>query len=328
MTKAYIDRLSYILKSNNVKLDSFNSKYIRYDESKKNLLWIKDIFIQTDLYLENLRKQLEKKTNNFFVSQIFNDSIEKYFCLFPSNSIVTNGIFYHDNQSCNKEYYEIPVDFLKMIINNKEMIELGIYTVVPESIRENGDGDSGSCYVNTIEYFDIPGCAVYKSNIISENAIYIEQNMVDKVYFLFPWLYGASAKDYLDIVYKNETLFKKYEIEVGKFVKMIREGKIENVLEIMKEMHIDMQIEFENAQNQLKRKGINTIMGIMITFVPLLLPNLDQETKLEVSSLLGATNLLNISTSLTEQIEKIKLVGRNNPLWINWKWKEISEKRK
>lgn len=320
MTKTYLDTVSYILKYNNVKLDSFDSKYIRYYENEKKLAWVKDVYIQTDLYSHCLKNQLEKRTADFFVSHIFNDNVEKYFCLFPSKSIITIGDFSNCCQSFDNEYYEIPVDFLKLITNNREMIELGIYSIMPKRIEKVGDVDNGSQIIETIDEIDVPGIACYRYDMISEKAIYINQEIVDKVYFAFPWLYGASTKDYLDIVHKNMTLFKKYEIEINKFVKMIKEGKIDNVLETIAEMHIDMQIEFEIAQAQLIKRGINTILGIAVTFIPLLLLGLDQDAKLMISSLLGTSNLLKISTNITEQIEHVKLVGKYNPLWINWKW--------
>jgi len=282
--------------------------------------WSLDLYSAVRTFFENQRVAFFRNDSEYFVTHNSNIESRKYLCLFPSSSVILTKALMSIATDDNNNYFCIPVDFLRELLINKEFIENNIFTVLPEYYLHDAPTHHG--YILTLNPNENNGYSNFnKSDDHLKTGIYVDNDIVEKLFFTFPWLYGARAEDFLDIVEKNNLYFMNYCNTINKFVRTLKEGQIKDLFYEMKEAHVMLQIEFEKAREQLFKKGIVTTVGLACTFIPLFL-DIPAEIKAALSSILGATTTKELLSLFATEKNNLKNVGVNNPFWVTWQWEK------
>lgn len=260
----------------------------------------------------------------------FNDDSDdtlKYACMFPKTSINLKEKFDEYQTSKGWIYYTMPKDFFRSLLRHKNLVQEGVYKMLPEIIKESGDSENDAQDAYNIwslsgkrEYWQ--GNLVNKEiNVLSPNGFFLSSEKIEKLYYAFPWLYGVSIEDYISIVNKNRLLYDNYCNTILKFTEAIHNGDYSSVKQEMEEANNSIRIELEKAQSSLRRKGIQTVVSIAFTFIPMGL-SLPEDQKILLSTLLGATSLKDIFITFSDEIAALRNVGKASPFWLMYQWKK------
>ena len=249
----------------------------------------------------------------------------KYMCFFPSSSIILSEPVYSEGNYENDGIrWYLPKRLLLALFEKKNLIKNDIIKILPAKMAY--DDWRGNYRVKSLggryDFGRYDGPAIYDT--IGENGIYLEKGKVEKIYFTFPWLYGAELSDYVIIAEKNTTLFRSYRSKITRLMQDIKKSKISDVSNVfydIEQAHLNMQIEFEKTRNQLLKKGIATVVGLACTFIPLLI-DIPIEMKTILSSLLGVTTIKELINIFLNEKSNLKNIGINDPLWLTWQWEK------
>lgn len=202
-----------------------------------------------------------------------------------------------------------------------------MYKILPEIIRQSGDSENDMQEAYSTwslsgkrEYWQ--GNLINKEvNVLSRNGIFLSNEKMEKLYYEFPWLYGVRVEDYISIVNKNRLLYDNYCTTILKFTEAVHNGDYSSVKQEMKEANNSIKIELEKAQSSLRRKGIQTVVSIAFTFIPMAL-SLPEDQKILLSSLIGATSLKDIFITFSDEIAALHKVGKSSPFWLMYQWQK------
>lgn len=78
----------------------------------------------------------------------------------------------------------------------------------------------------------------------------------------------------------------------------------------------------EKKQSELRAKGIAAALSICLTAIPIFVPQICPVDTKVLSALLGGGSLKQF-IDLVPIKEDIKSIGKDNPFWVLWKWKNI-----
>ena len=302
---SYIDKIDMIIKDAEIKKTSQMHK-ISY--TIKDGSWVKELAHQIANYQYDWYMQTKTSDISCFSTELLSSNIEKYFCLFPYNNIVPVSKASLAVNDIGRYY--VNRDFIDMFLQYKELIKHGIVNILPTDISTPA----------TDELFSDGSPSDIRKRV---KITYISEKRVGDIYIKLPWLYGVSTNDYIEIIQKNSNEFKNYRSNLSKVINAFIDDDtrtINNYLYDLKESSIQIQIEFEKAKRKLYSKGAIVILGMFCTVVPLLLPDTIPYKEI-VSTVLGATSVKEIIESTTDFTE-IKNIGRENPFYITWKWKD------
>ena len=140
---------------------------------------------------------------------------------------------------------------------------------------------------------------------------------------ILPWLEGARPKDYISIMTKYKLQYDIYCNHIDKLAHSAAnpESLTHLLVQETKDAFIEMRITLEKSKAELKKVGINTMIGSVLTSIPLLIPDSGSSISPELlSGLLGATNIFATIPPLTSSIKEIRTGNRFNPYWLLWKW--------
>lgn len=289
--------------------------------------WIDDIFNIIKKELERSSKQLLESEKKYITFTKDSDDILKYACMFPKTSINLKEKFDEYQSSKGKIFYTMPKDFFRSLLKHKRLVQEGVYKLLPEIIKESGDSEND---VNdAYSTWSLSGKRDYwqgnlvnrEVNVLSPNGVFLSIEKMEKLYFEFPWLYGVSVEDYINIVNKNRPLYDKYCTTILKFTEAVHNGDYSAVKQEMEEANNSIRIELEKAQSSLRHKGIQTVVSIAFTFIPMALP-LPEDQKILLSTVLGATSLKDIFISFSDEIEALHEIGKSSPFWLMYQWQK------
>lgn len=323
-----------ILEAQNIKvikdIDNYPfSDYARADDSiyGREDTWIGDVFDIIKRDMERSSGQLLQGEKKYITFNDDSDDTLKYACMFPKTSINLKEKFDEYQTSKGWIYYTMPKDFFRSLLRHKNLVQEGVYKMLPEIIKESGDSENDAQDAYNIwslsgkrEYWQ--GNLVNKEiNVLSPNGFFLSSEKIEKLYYAFPWLYGVSIEDYISIVNKNRLLYDNYCNTILKFTEAIHNGDYSSVKQEMEEANNSIRIELEKAQSSLRRKGIQTVVSIAFTFIPMGL-SLPEDQKILLSTLLGATSLKDIFITFSDEIAALRNVGKASPFWLMYQWKK------
>ena len=130
-----------------------------------------------------------------------------------------------------------------------------------------------------------------------------------------------SVEDYISIVNKNRLLYNNYCTTILKFIEAVHNGNYLSIKQEMMEANNSIKIELEKARSSLRRKGIQTLVSIAFTFIPMAL-SLPEEQKMLLSTLFGATSLKDIYITFSDEIAALHEVGKSSPFWLMYQWQK------
>lgn len=283
--------------------------------------WVEDIV--------NIIKKDMKLCSKEKIVTFSNDSNEflKYVCMFPETSINLKEKFDQLQTDKGWTYYRIPKDFFRSLLSHQNLIQEGVYKVLPEIIKTSGDSEDDM--QEAYRTWSLSGKKEYwqghlvnkKINTSGDNIVFLSNKKIEKLYFEFPWLYSVNIEDYIEIVSKNRLLYNNYCNTILKYVDEIRKGQYLSLRQEMKEANDSIRIELERAQNNLKRKGIQTVVSIALTFIPMGL-SIPEEQKAWLSAVIGATSLKDVFIELSDEVAALRDVGKESPFWLTYQWQK------
>lgn len=302
-------------------LELTNSKLV----SAQKYPWIKNLadiimslYYDTEKYIRDIDGQI------FLVDEIQHhdyQNIFKYSCIFPDRMIVSSGEFHYLDKS---EYALIDIDFFRKLFWGKDLLLNGIIHISPFSLCTDiidGEGDINNAL---IEELTLPDKNKKKIAQLDQTGIGdIEHiSFVDKVFIKMPWLSNADISDYLDIINSNKTEFMFYNQYLSKL-----SNASESTMEYLNQFtadfndaNINIQIALEKKQSELKAKGIAAALSLCLTAIPIFIPQICPVDPQILSAFLGGGSLKQFIDLVPTQ-ENIKSIGKDNPFWVLWKWK-------
>lgn len=316
-----------ILKQQNIRSVKDIDNYISYGIIEKmdavcgrEETWVEDIvnIIKKDMELYSEEKHVTFSDDS--------DEFLKYACMFPETSINLKEKFDQFETDKGETYYTIPKKFLRSLLSHQNLIQEGVYKILPEIIKILGDSedDAQEAYrtwslSGKKEYWQ--GHLVKEVNVLDDNNVFLSNKKIEKLYFEFPWLYGVGIEDYIEIVNKNRLLYNNYCNTILKYTDEIRKGQYLSLKQEMKEANNSIKIELEKAQNNLKRKGIQTAVSIALTFIPMGLP-IPEEQKAWLSTVIGVVSLKDIFVEFSDEIAALRTIGKESPFWLTYQWQK------
>lgn len=118
----------------------------------------------------------------------------------------------------------------------------------------------------------------------------------------------------------------EYSVYINKIDKIARIAK--NEVELTKtfineysDAMIDIKIAMEKKKDELRRKGIKTLIGIICTSIPFVIPELFSSLSPELLS--GLFGAVTIKEELLPLIDLTCKTNKDNPYWLLWKWNNI-----
>lgn len=315
-----------ILEAQNIKvikdIDNYSfSDYARADDSiyGREDTWIGDVFDIIKRDMERSSGQLLQGEKKYITFNDDSDDTLKYACMFPKTSINLKEKFDEYQTSKGWIYYTMPKDFFRSLLRHKNLVQEGVYKMLPEIIKESGDSENDA--QDAYNIWSLSGKREYwQGNLVNKEINVLSPNG-EKLYYAFPWLYGVSIEDYISIVNKNRLLYDNYCNTILKFTEAIHNGDYSSVKQEMEEANNSIRIELEKAQSSLRRKGIQTVVSIAFTFIPMGL-SLPEDQKILLSTLLGATSLKDIFITFSDEIAALRNVGKASPFWLMYQWKK------
>lgn len=288
--------------------------------------WVASIFSIIKEDMEKYNTQLADGKKKYITFSDDSDDILKYTCMFPNFSINLKGKFDEYQSTRGPIYYTIPKQYIRSYIMHKDLIQMGTYRMLPEIIMESGDQECDNAGQYTTwsltgkrEYYN--NCLVHEVDVLGPNGIFLSNENIDKLYCEFPWLYGVSIEDYIDIVNKNRSLYNNYCTTILKFTEAVHNGDYSSLKQEMKEANNSIKCELEEAQDRLRRRGIETVLSLAFTFIPMVAP-LPEEQKVILSTVLGATSLKEIFMKFSDEIAALRKVGKSSPFWLMYQWQK------
>lgn len=250
--------------------------------------------------------------------------LENYMCLFPKRTLIETETLMSYRKSKNSFKYDAPPnDYFEQFFKYEKLIKGNIVQLYPINTGITR-GEVQPTFDDVLEYSPVAPFGlnhyawVYKAGSFSRVA-----HQADHFYIALPWLYEANTNIYLDICASHPAEFDNLAITIEKISRASNSGEDFNakILLDLQEALTNIQIAFERKQARLRAKGIVTILGIVLTFIPFTISHFLQNFNPELfSGIIGTTSIVESSHLLNEFVE-LKNAGISEPFWVVWKWK-------
>lgn len=277
---------------------------------------IRDVVVE---YYYKMVSETSKKEGQFISINskevFFDESLDNYMCFFPQRTLVETDTLMTFQHELTKEIYNKPPDhFFEMYYGLETLISRGIVHLYPVNSQNNPRS-----YHDSNQIVKCTNVA----EVYVPNNIKAVQHKKDMFYLAFPWLYHASTEDFIEICDRNPAAFEYFANSIGKIAKAcigVEDDLNDDVFTDVKDALLEIECEFEKRKEYLKKKGISTTIGLVLTFVPFVVNKFFNNFSPELySSFLGGSTLY-AGTELLSEFWNNDFT--NNPYWVVWKWKQ------
>lgn len=245
--------------------------------------------------------------------------LSKFSCFFPGRTIVSAGDIKKDEDNyCIQQIALFNFFFSDIISEN----DIGLYT--PNSVNGHTLKSILSRPEDKYRIADLDTVKESKNLISKTNPI------VDMLYVGLPWLYNARIEDYIELINQYENEFENYNKYIRELAKTATDGTelTRDLVNAFNDLKIDMNIKLEIKKENLRKKGINTFVGICLTGIPYLMSLKYKELDPSLlCTLIGGKSIYDCANAISEGLTKNKL-PKDNPLWVIWKWSQKQHKDK
>ena len=334
MQNEKIEFIFQILRENNIftledilGLKRQNRRTLLYS---KDYPWIGNICQIVNDFYDDTERFIEESTGQLFmVDQMSTDNHEnllKYSCIFPNRMIVNTGNLLYLN---DPDQAFLDIQFFYKLFWGRQLFEKNLLRITPFYRRTElvpGEGNLDNCLT---EYLTLPEENKKKIAELDRCGDHEFGQLIqrDRIFLMMPWLINADIDTYLEIIDKNKLEFEAYNLNLERI------GKNADNIEVfltdfdtnLKEANINIAIELEKKQKELKKLGLFTGIGIAITAIPFILPAGCPVDPSLLSKLMGGVDGIQIVNDIKE-ISQISSVGHENPFWVLWKWKNKSKR--
>ena len=280
---------------------------------------INDLIMQSKNNNKWILENIESSDGQYFhvlnyvdgCAETLKQDVNMISCLFPKRLIITSFIKQNNWKYLLANIYNDYKEFLKSGL-------LDLYIETENTAADWGPNNNNGFLPDTMKNDKIM-LLTYSYNRINYEGIKI----------LLPWLNNARPEDYLELIEKYNLQFDIYCKQIDKICKVAKSPEELTHLFVneVKDAFIDIRIALENKKEELRRKGINTTIGSIVTAIPFLLPNsIDVVSPELLSGILGATNVITTLPPIFGSIRDITECEKFNEYWLLWKWNKISIK--
>lgn len=323
-----INFIFLVLRENNIRSMNDVLKLKRrkgYLLSSKDYPWVGTICSIANEFYSDIESHIADIPGQVFmvdhIDESVHENIFKYSCVFPGRMIVSVGeLFYLDNP----KNALIDIDFFYKLFWGKELLKNNLVKFSPfyrYAEGTPGEGNRDDCLV---EYLTLPDenekkiaeldkCGTHGfGTVIKDNHIFLSM----------PWLYNASIDTYLEIINKYKNEFELYNTQLARLSDnaSCTEDFLRNFEYDLKEANANISIELEKEKAKLRKQGIATVLGVAITAIPFAFSGDPVLGSAAAQSILGGVGLYQLLNDAKEH-SSIKDLGRDNPFWVMWKWK-------
>lgn len=256
-------------------------------------------------------------------SQVQDIQMDNYMCIFPKRILVETDTLYTRYYERSTLNYDLPPnDYFKQFFRYEKLIKRNIIQLYPvgkgifeHNVRETFDSVLGFSPITPLENV----VQASQGRDISEVV-----HRVDYFYAAFPWLYNANTDVYLEIVDDYPAEFENLVNTIEKISCASKncDDFNANVLKDLRDALINIQIAFDQKRLFLKSKGIPTVLGLILTYIPLAIPTFFDNFDPKIYTGIIGTVTLAESRNLLAEFFSLKNEGIKNPFWVVWKWKD------
>ncbi len=188
--------------------------------------------------------------------------LSKFSCFFPGRTIVSAGDIMQKEDCYYIQASALFNFFFSDIISENDM---GLFT--PNSVNGNTLKSILSKSRDNFRIADLDTVQAGKNWTSKSNPI------VDMLYVGLPWLYNARIEDYIELVNRYEHEFENYNMYIRELAKTAtNETELtRDLVNRINDLRVEMNIKLEMKQEELRKKGIVTFVGVCLTGIPYLL---------------------------------------------------------
>lgn len=302
-------------------LKDFNIRTIDDLEQKADIFssneMIRDISEWLIQQLNHTKQTIVSSNGEFFCFEQSDDidGISKYSCIFPNRTIIKNcSMVYNPSRpNCINDYLFCATDVFRQYIRYKPILKnsLALFTPIIFDL-ENGITETFD-RENIAHLFN---CGTSESN-----------ELKDKLLLTLPWLHNVNIEDYIEIIDNNKKEFENYNLALESIAAAThgRSALSNDVMSKIKEITINLEIALQKKQSAFKKKGITTVLGLCLTAIPLVVPNIGQYIDPKILSTFLGAGTIKDSLALLQQHDEIANLNKENPFWVIWKWKSSNK---
>lgn len=259
----------------------------------------------------------------FLVDEMEKDcaaDLMKYSCLFPERMIVSAGEFHYLD---NPNYSFIDIDFFRKLFLGKDLLLNNIVHISPFYLCTDLEQGSGDIKNAMLEYLTLPAENKKKVAFLDRAGTSEDRThpIIQSAFVSLPWLKGARIQDYVEIITKYKAEFLNYNNYLSRLSQDSEDTDqfISNYKRDYNEATISIRMALEQKKAELKRKGINTVLSICLTIIPILFPPSTIVNKEILSAILGGGTIKSAMDMIPEALS-LKDINKDNPFWVLWKW--------
>lgn len=263
--------------------------------------------------------------NEYGFGLVYSAYLPALSCIFPDRvCIVPADIMGAFNRKVEDSKYKIEIcellglDILRRVLMYEDLFKNKLIHAYPHLIvseREEAEiiytDSENICYMEGFGY----------SNRKNDKQISLENLFIE-----LPWLMGIHVEDFLELRDKYNTEFSRYQLKVEELLLNSTRGcPFENLfVKEYNEASLEIRNIILNKKDDLKRIGKNTIIGTILTAVPIILEksNFTYFDSSVFSSVVGGCTLFNSYSDFL----KISKLERKNPYWLLWKLEQSSKR--
>ena len=324
-----LEKIFDILKANRILSEA---SLLQLKKNENHLLyagdypWVGDVARVINGFYSRADRFITDTTGKvFLVDQMKENDHEdllKYSCVFPNRMIISAGNFVYLD---DPDQAFVDLELLKKLLWSKSLLNTGLVHISPfarYTDKEPGKGNLKNALVerltlsewNKKKIAELDKCGVGNA----------DTPLVDKkcLFLAIPWLKHARLDDYLEIIKGNEKEFENYNLTVTRMLdsnddidKLIRDLGYD-----FREANTNIAIALEKKKNELKSKGITTLLSFTVTMIPLMIPGINEVDPALISTLLGTPGIVSLMNMIPDLVN-VKDTGKENPFWVLWKWK-------
>lgn len=282
--------------------------------------------IVVDDFMDFKEKPLIGQYISIDTHQHQNIQLDNYMCIFPKHTLIeTETLVSYDSGKFSVGYDAAPDDYFLQFFKYEKLIKGNVVQLYP--IRTGISTGAHETFDEVMEYSPVAPLDSKKIAHVSHGRDFSRiAHQANYFYLAFPWLYNANTDTYLDICSSYPAEFENLAITIEKISCACNLGEDfnTNVLKDLREALVNIQIAFERKQAILKAKGKTAVVGLILTYIPFVIPSFfnNFDPKL-FSGIIGATSIISNRNLLNEFVE-LKNIGIDNPFWVIWKWRSKS----
>ncbi len=295
--------------------------------------WIKEFVIEARKCFESERKRIIGFGNPMlcFPYEHYREGITefldlrgKYSCYIPDISIHQGGSIRLVEENDQDHVYHVNFDYIFQLLHLKPLVQNGLAIVIPYRYREYYE-DSGDEATIISPYFIWKESEIItvETKFPKQASNFLKDTKSNAEFFpsglAMPILDGINLERYVEIVMTNRDVFGKASSKFRNgFNKSADETYISNWIQDYAESLLEIEIVYRTEMEKLKRKGIETSIGLTLTAISMLAPGLPEPLR-TVLATVGSTKTVSDGLQWIGDFRSLKDSNKRETGWLLWR---------